>query len=180
MVGEPQPICLHAMIYPAWDGAANVIDAVRSGGFAVNLSQAINVTASSVVTISVIFAFTMSMDWVFGAFGIWAIFSGLLQLGTAVRRYYFRCHAATVCRDRSLPRRGRPPASPCPDQASGRCPPQGLPATRPLDPMPPGMRRPGRRPVGFGSWLRKAWPLTGGPCPASPAQARPWAASMRQ
>lgn len=75
------------IIYPAWDAAANVVDAARSGGLAVNRSQAINVTASSVMTIAVILALTMSMNWVLGAFGLWAIFSGLLQLGTAVRRW---------------------------------------------------------------------------------------------
>jgi uncharacterized membrane protein HdeD (DUF308 family) len=73
--------------YPAWDAAANVVDAARSGGLAVNRSQAINVTASSIMTIAVIIALTMSMSWVLSAFGLWAIFSGLLQLGTAVRRW---------------------------------------------------------------------------------------------
>jgi uncharacterized membrane protein HdeD (DUF308 family) len=73
--------------YPAWDAAANVVDAARSGGLAVNRSQTINVTASSMMTIAVIIALTMNMNWVLGAFGLWAIFSGLLQLGTAVRRW---------------------------------------------------------------------------------------------
>lgn len=27
------------------------------------------------------------MNWVLGVFGLWAILSGLLQLGTAVRRW---------------------------------------------------------------------------------------------
>jgi uncharacterized membrane protein HdeD (DUF308 family) len=75
------------IIYPAWDAIANVIDAARSGGLAANRSQAINVAASSVMTIAVILALTMNMNWVLGAFGLWAIFSGLLQLGTAVRRW---------------------------------------------------------------------------------------------
>ena len=75
------------IIYPAWDAAANVVDAARSGGFAANRSQVINVTASSIMTIAVILALTMNMNWVLGAFGLWAIFSGLLQLGTAVRRW---------------------------------------------------------------------------------------------
>ncbi|MFP3546599.1 DUF308 domain-containing protein [Rhizobium sp. SIMBA_035] len=74
------------IIYPAWDAIANVIDAARSGGLAANRSQAINVAASSVMTIAVILALTMNMNCVLGAFGLWAIFSGLLQLGTAVRR----------------------------------------------------------------------------------------------
>lgn len=75
------------IIYPAWDAIANVIDAARSGGLAANRSQAINVAASSIMTIAVILALTMNMNWVLGAFGLWAIFSGLLQLGTAVRRW---------------------------------------------------------------------------------------------
>ncbi len=75
------------IIYPAWDAIANVIDAARSGGLAANRSQAINVAVSSVMTIAVILALTMNMNWVLGAFGLWAIFSGLLQLGTAVRRW---------------------------------------------------------------------------------------------
>jgi uncharacterized membrane protein HdeD (DUF308 family) len=75
------------IIYPAWDAIANVIDAARSGGLAANRSQAINVAASSLMTMAVILALTMSMNWVLGAFGLWAIFSGLLQLGTAVRRW---------------------------------------------------------------------------------------------
>ncbi|MBZ9792185.1 DUF308 domain-containing protein [Rhizobium sp. 3T7] len=75
------------IIYPAWDAVANVVDAARSGGFAVNRSQTINVTASSIMTLAVIFALTMSMNWVLGAFGLWAIFSGLLQLGAAARRW---------------------------------------------------------------------------------------------
>jgi uncharacterized membrane protein HdeD (DUF308 family) len=75
------------IVYPAWDAIANVIDAARSGGLAANRSQAINVAASSVMTIAVIVALTMNMNWVLGAFGLWAIFSGLLQLGTAVGRW---------------------------------------------------------------------------------------------
>lgn len=75
------------IIYPAWDAIANVIDAARSGGLAANRSQAINVAASSVMTVAVILALTMNMNWVLGAFGLWAIFSGLLQLKTAVRRW---------------------------------------------------------------------------------------------
>lgn len=75
------------VVYPAWDAIANVIDAARSGGLAANRSQAINVAASSVMTLAVILALTMNMNWVLGAFGLWAIFSGLLQLGAAVRRW---------------------------------------------------------------------------------------------
>ncbi|EUB99087.1 protein of unknown function DUF308 membrane [Rhizobium sp. CF080] len=75
------------IIYPAWDAAANFVDAARNGGLANNRSQAINVAVSSVMTVAVIVALTMSMNWVLAAFGLWAIFSGLLQLGTALRRW---------------------------------------------------------------------------------------------
>ncbi|RWC47907.1 DUF308 domain-containing protein [Mesorhizobium sp.] len=74
------------IIYPAWDAAANYVDAARNGGLANNRSQAINVAVSSVMTLAVTVALTMSMNWVLGGFGLWAIFSGLLQLATAVRR----------------------------------------------------------------------------------------------
>ncbi|MGO8658511.1 DUF308 domain-containing protein, partial [Rhizobium ruizarguesonis] len=66
------------ILYPAWDAAANLIDAARSGGLANNRSQAINVAVSAVTTAAVIVALTMSMNWVLGVFGLWAIFSGLL------------------------------------------------------------------------------------------------------
>lgn len=72
------------IIYPAWDAVANVVDAARSGGFAVNRSQTINVTASSIMTLAVIVALTMSMNWVLGAFGLWAIFD-LLRATAAWR-----------------------------------------------------------------------------------------------
>lgn len=75
------------IIYPAWDAAANYVDAARNGGLANNRSQAINVAVSLVMTVAVIVALTMSMNWVLGGFGLWAIFSGLSQLATAVRRW---------------------------------------------------------------------------------------------
>ncbi|WP_085989752.1 hypothetical protein [Rhizobium sp. CCGE 510] len=75
------------IIYPAWDAAANYVDAAREGGLAGNRSQALNVAVSAVTTAAVIVALTMSMNSVLGVFGLWAIFSGLLQLGIAVRRW---------------------------------------------------------------------------------------------
>ncbi|MBX5156961.1 DUF308 domain-containing protein [Rhizobium sp. NZLR8] len=75
------------ILYPAWDAAANFVDAARHGGLANNRSQAINVAVSAVTTAAVIAALTMSMSSVLAVFGLWAIFSGLLQLGTAVRRW---------------------------------------------------------------------------------------------
>jgi uncharacterized membrane protein HdeD (DUF308 family) len=75
------------VVYPAWDAAANFVDAARSGGLARNRTQAINVAVSVATTLAVILALQMSMNWVLGVFGAWAILSGLLQLGTAIRRW---------------------------------------------------------------------------------------------
>ena len=74
------------VLYPAWDAAANLVDAMRSGGLARNRTQALNVLVSLVTTVAVIVALQASMNWVLGVFGAWAILSGLLQLGTAIRR----------------------------------------------------------------------------------------------
>lgn len=73
--------------YPAWDAAANYLDAFRSGGLNQNRTQGLNVLVSLTTTIAVILALQVSMNWVLGIFGAWAILSGLLQLGTAVRRW---------------------------------------------------------------------------------------------
>lgn len=75
------------VIYPAWDAAANFVDASRSGGLSKNRTQAVNFLVSLATTLAVIVALGMSMNRVLGVFGVWAIFSGLLQLGTAVRRW---------------------------------------------------------------------------------------------
>jgi uncharacterized membrane protein HdeD (DUF308 family) len=75
------------VVYPAWDAAANYFDASRSGGLAQNRTQAVNVVVSLATTLAVVVALQMSMNWVLAVFGAWAILSGLLQLGTAVRRW---------------------------------------------------------------------------------------------
>ncbi|MFH0301553.1 DUF308 domain-containing protein [Bradyrhizobium sp. 31Argb] len=75
------------LTYPAWDAAANYVDASRSGGLAENRTQALNVVVSLVTTVAVVLALLTSMNWVVGVFGAWALLSGLLQLGTAVRRW---------------------------------------------------------------------------------------------
>jgi hypothetical protein len=64
--------------YPAWDALANFVDASRSGGLGQNRPQAINVMVSVVTTLAVVLALAMSMNWVLGVFGVWAILSGLL------------------------------------------------------------------------------------------------------
>ena len=73
--------------YPAWDAFANFIDSSRSGGLGQNRTQTINVVISVATTLAVVLALQMSMNWVLGVFGGWAILSGLLQLGTALRRW---------------------------------------------------------------------------------------------
>lgn len=75
------------VLYPAWDAAANVVDALRSGGLKQNRTQALNVLVSLTTTGAVLVALQMSMNGVLGVFGAWAILSGLLQLGTAIRRW---------------------------------------------------------------------------------------------
>lgn len=80
------------VLYPAWDAGANYLDASRSGGLARNPTQAINVAASLATAIAVAIALRLSMNWVLGVFGAWAMVAGLLQLGTALRRW--RSHGA--------------------------------------------------------------------------------------
>lgn len=72
--------------YPAWDALANLVDGSRSGGLSANRTQAINVVASLLVAVGVAVALP-DMNRVLGVFGAWAILSGLLQLGTGLRRW---------------------------------------------------------------------------------------------
>lgn len=75
------------LIYPAWDGLANVIDARHNGGLRRNPTQAVNAAVSCLATVAVAVGLAMSMSVVLGIFGVWASLSGLLQLATAVRRW---------------------------------------------------------------------------------------------
>lgn len=75
------------VLYPAWDAAANFVDALRSGGLAQNRTQALNVVVSLATTAAVLLALQASMNRVLGVFGAWAMLSGLLQLATAIRRW---------------------------------------------------------------------------------------------
>lgn len=72
--------------YPAWDAIANFIDSKRSGGLAANRTQLLNVVVSVAVALALAIAWP-DMHRVLAVFGAWAILSGLLQLGTAVRRW---------------------------------------------------------------------------------------------
>ena len=75
------------VLYPAWDAAANWVDANASGGLQANRTQRINVWASGFTALAVCLALTAGMNAVLGVFGAWAIASGLMQLGTALRRW---------------------------------------------------------------------------------------------
>lgn len=75
------------VVYPAWDAAANFVDASRSGGLAANPTQKLNVRVSLATALAVMGALASSMNAVLGVFGAWAIVAGLLQLATAVRRW---------------------------------------------------------------------------------------------
>jgi uncharacterized membrane protein HdeD (DUF308 family) len=75
------------LIYPAWDGLANVVDARHNGGLRRNPTQALNTAVSFLTTLAVAFGLAASMNVVLGIFGVWASVSGLLQLASAVRRW---------------------------------------------------------------------------------------------
>ena len=77
--------------YPLWDALANGYDGARSGGLAKNGTQAFNVAVSVAVAVALCVALP-DMNRVLGVFGFWAILSGLLQLGTALRRW--KAHGA--------------------------------------------------------------------------------------
>jgi len=72
--------------YPAWDALANVADGRRSGGLGANRTQLLNVVVSLAVALALAISLP-DMHRVLAVFGAWAILSGLLQLGTAVRRW---------------------------------------------------------------------------------------------
>jgi hypothetical protein len=85
--GATASVAALLIIYPAWDAAANFVDAQRNGGLASNPTQAFNSVVSVATTVAVAVALAVSMNAVLGVFGVWAALSGLLQLATAVRRW---------------------------------------------------------------------------------------------
>jgi len=80
------------VIYPAWDAVANLVDASSNGGFKANSSQTLNILVSTATTVAVVLAASKSAFAILAVFGVWAIFSGVLQLMTGVRRW--RDHGA--------------------------------------------------------------------------------------
>ena len=75
------------VLYPAWDALANALDAKQSGGAVRNPLQTLNAVVSAITTAAMAIAVGRGMSAVFVVFGAWAVLSGLLQLGTAVRRW---------------------------------------------------------------------------------------------
>lgn len=75
------------LIYPAWDAAANLVDAQRNGGVKRNPTQTLNAVVSAVTTGAVALALGTGMNAVLGVFGVWAALTGVLQLATGVRRW---------------------------------------------------------------------------------------------
>jgi uncharacterized membrane protein HdeD (DUF308 family) len=73
--------------YPLWDAVANFVDAQQSGGLIRNKAQLLNFVVSIVTAIAVAVALAKSNDDVLIVFGIWAGFSGVLQLAAAVGRW---------------------------------------------------------------------------------------------
>jgi uncharacterized membrane protein HdeD (DUF308 family) len=85
--GAPAAASALLLIYPAWDAAANVLDARQNAGFRRNPTQTFNAVVSGVTTVAVGVALTIGLRTVLAVFGVWAALSGLLQLATAVRRW---------------------------------------------------------------------------------------------
>jgi len=73
--------------YPSWDAGANWFDAASSGGLAVNRTQRMNVWVSGIAALAVALALHQGMNAVLAVIGVWATVAGLLQLGTALRRW---------------------------------------------------------------------------------------------
>lgn len=84
--GSPGLNAALLIAYPLWDALANFVDARRSGGFGANRTQLVNVIASIAVAIALAIALP-NMHHALGVFGVWAILSGLLQLGTGLGRW---------------------------------------------------------------------------------------------
>lgn len=85
-ISVPVLAAVMLVLYPAWDALANAVDAQRSGGLLQNLSQLLNFFVSVATAIGVGFALSGSINSVLLIYGIWAAFSGLFQLTTAIGR----------------------------------------------------------------------------------------------
>lgn len=75
------------VLYPAWDAAANILDARRTGGLRANPEQRLNAMVS--LATAVILAIALAIRGNAGGvlvFGVWALLSGLFQLLVGIRR----------------------------------------------------------------------------------------------
>jgi len=88
-VGQATPLigAVLLVLYPAWDAAANYLDATRAGGLRVNPSQTLNIAVSSLTTLAVAAALLAQAFPVLAVFGVWAVLSGGFQLATGVGRW---------------------------------------------------------------------------------------------
>ena len=88
-VGADNPLVSGVLLvaYPAWDALANAMDARSNGGLRANPPQAFNLAVSLLVAAAVLFALQAAPARVLTVFGVWAGFSGLLQLIAGVRRW---------------------------------------------------------------------------------------------
>lgn len=89
LIGKNNPAtgAVLLVLYPAWDAIANYLDASRSGGLSFNPPQKFNFIVSLLVAAAIIWALSISMNATIKVFGLWAIFSGVLQLSASVRRW---------------------------------------------------------------------------------------------
>jgi uncharacterized membrane protein HdeD (DUF308 family) len=89
LTAPAQPLLAGALLvlYPAWDAAANVIDARRSGGLQANPGQKFNALVSVITAVAIAVAFTLygNAGGVL-VFGAWALLAGLFQLAVGLRR----------------------------------------------------------------------------------------------
>lgn len=87
--GNSNPVLAAIMLigYPLWDALANYVDARQSGGLGSNKTQLLNFVVSLLTAVAVAIALGKGMNAVLAVFGMWAIFAGLLQLATALRRW---------------------------------------------------------------------------------------------
>jgi uncharacterized membrane protein HdeD (DUF308 family) len=88
-IGRQSTVIAAVMLiaYPLWDAIANFVDAQRSGGLMRNKAQLLNFVVSIITAIAVAVALGNSMNSVLIVFGVWAGFSGILQLATALGRW---------------------------------------------------------------------------------------------
>lgn len=89
LLGKENPVigAVLLVLYPAWDALANYIDAQKSGGLAVNPPQKFNLIVSMIVALAIVWALSISINATIKVFGLWAIFSGVLQLSASLRRW---------------------------------------------------------------------------------------------